>query len=187
MTPKELSEKYNRRDGYIINKLKKAGIFEYKLLHLSEEQWDEIIELYKQGKNEVIFNKYPNMTIGSLYSKMSKLNIKSGLKNYWSEDDIQIIKDNYYDYDIDELYNMIDKRHSKDAIETYAFRVFGYSKSRLWTKEEDEIIKLYSSLPMEELKKLLPNRTEKSIHAHAVKLGIKSKFYIDTYWTLIFL
>ena len=184
MTIKELSVKYNRSTGYLINTLKRNGLYEYKTLHLNDEQWDEIKVLYCQGKNDIIFEKYPTLTISSLQSKMSKLKVKSGLKNYWAEEDIKIIKDNYFDYNIDELYLMIEKRHSKDAIETYATKELGYSKNRLWTHEEDDIIiKNYSSMNKDELQKLLPNRTIQAIQDRSNKFGLVSKYNLETYWS----
>lgn len=182
MTSKDLSIKYNRSSGYIINKLKSAGIYNYVTLRLSDVQLNEIIELYKQGLNDVIFEKYPSLTLSSLYSRMSKLKIKSGLRNYWSKEDAQIIKDNYLKYDIDTVYKMIDGRHSKNAILDFAIREYGYSKSRFWTEEENKAIENYSNMSMDELHKLIPNRSEAAIHDHAVKNGIKSQFYLNTYW-----
>lgn len=183
MTPKELSIKYNRNDGYLIMKLKKLGIYKNTLLHLSKEQWDEVIELYKQGKNEEIYSRYPTLTKSSLQSKMSKLKIQSGLRNCWSQEDIQVIKDNYYNYDLDTLYKMIGERHSKDAIETYALKELKYSKGRIWTDEEYNILKNnYSKMTASELQELLPNRTIEAIRDQGIKYGLKSKYRECTYW-----
>lgn len=183
MSIKNLSIKYKRSDGYIINKLKKEGIFKYITNRLSNKDWSEVIELYKQGKNDEIFLKYPSLSISSLYSKMSKLKIKSGLRNYWSEEDKDFIKNNYFTYDTNVLCDMIDNRHTKDAIIDLAFHEFGYSKSRIWTQEEyDIIMDNYSKMTARELQTLLPNRSIQAIREMGIKNGLKSKYRDITYW-----
>ena len=183
MTPKELSIKYNRGSGYLINKLKAVGVYTYTTLHLTDKQWEEVIQLYIQGKNDEIFTKYPSLTISSLYSKMSKLKVKSGLRNYWSKEDSEIIRDNYFKYSTNDLFKMIGKRHTKDAIIDHAFSKYGYSKSRDWTQEEEDIlINNYSHMTARELQELLPNRTIEAIRDRGIKYGLKSKYRLETYW-----
>ena len=184
ITPKELSVKYNRSSGYLINKLKQSGIYKDVLLHLSEGQWDDICSLYANGDNNEIFKRYPSLSISSLQSKMSKLKIQSGIRNYWTETEVQLLKDNYYDYDLETLYQMLNKRHSKDAIETYALKELGFKKDRFWTAEEEEILtKNYSIMTAEELHKLLPRRSIEAIRDRGIKYGLNSKYRLNTYWS----
>lgn len=183
MTIKELSIKYNRSDGYLINKLKQLNVFIPKCFRY-EQYLDDICELYKSGNLNTIYEKYPDIKPSSLYSKMSKLGIKCGARNYWSEEDLNIVKENYMLYDIEIIYKMINKRHSIDAIQTLAFKKFGYTKNNKWTLNEEQIlINNYQNLDFDKLLELLPNRTKEAIICHAKKFNLISKFYLETYWS----
>lgn len=184
MTPKELSIKYApRTDTTIISVLRRHGVYIEQTVRLTDEQWDEIAELYRQGDLDGIFGLYPKLKKGSLQSKMSKMNI-SFPRNIWSKEDLEIVEKYYYKKDINEIYAMIDGRHSIDSINTKALREFGYRKNdKFWTIEEDELFKeKYSIIPLDDFCKLFPNRTRNAIITHGMKLGVKSKDYIDVYW-----
>lgn len=81
--------------------------------------------------------------------------------------------------DNEELYEMLNKRHSIGSIRCKAQRL-GYGLDPFWSKEENEIlIKNYSTEDFQIVCSLLPNRTEEAIKNHARVLGVKSKQYLN--------
>lgn len=184
LTPKELGNKYNRSDGYLINLLKKKGIYKDVNNHISKTEWDKIAILYAKGLNDDILKMYPSLPVTSLYSKMSEMNIRSGLRNHWSENDKNIVKDFYLNKGTDYIYELINHRHTKDSIESLALKEFGYYKGYYWTEEEDALFKeSYPSLPINDVLKLFPNRTLEALRNRAKVLGISSFYVLDTYWS----
>ena len=102
----------------------------------------------------------------------------------WTKDELDIVKNYYYDKPLEELYNMMNKRHSFDAIKTKALRKFGYSKDRTWTDEEINILKTYYSIEsVEQVCIRLPNRTRQAIIKQANNMCIKNLFILNTFWS----
>lgn len=184
MTPKDLSIKYNRSSGCIINKLKDKGIYKCKNVRFDKMDLPFIIEMYSNGNFEEIFKKYPNLSIRSLYVKMSELGIVSGRKTQWSKEETEFLRDNYFDLSVDELEKAFEYRHSKGSITSKAFKEFGYSTSRKWTDEDNNLLcELYSKMPLNDVCKYFPKRSKDAIAIHARSLGLEAFYVLDTYWT----
>lgn len=82
--------------------------------------------------------------------------------------------------DIEKLLN---NKFTYNAIVTKA-NVLGFVKVRKWSNEEvDILLNNYSSIPVEEVCKLLPNRKKDNIIAKAQKLGLKSYEYLRKHWS----
>lgn len=183
MPPYLLSQKYNRSSGFIINKLKDIGIYKCKNLRLSQVEIEWLIEKYTDGDFESIFLRYPNMSKQDLYVRMYKAGIKSGAKSYWFNEELDFLKEFYYDYTLSDLEKIFNYRHSQDAIQTKAFRLFGYSTSIKWTAEENDILKqYYSQIPLADVLKLLPNRSKNAIISHARLFNLYSYNNIEVHW-----
>ena len=185
MTPKELSKKYKRGDGYLVNLLKKNDVYKIVNNHISKDEWDKIAVLYENGLNNEIFKIHPELSLQALYSKMSKMNIRSGLRNYWSDEDIRVIKDFYKEKGLDYVYDAISHRHTKDAIETYALKELGiHNSEHFWTDKETALFQsIYSSLPIDAVLDMFPNRTLESLRNRAKLLDLPSFYTLDTYWS----
>lgn len=179
-----ISQKYNRSSPSIINKLKSIGIFKGVTHRYTDDEKIKIAELYKKGDWEAIEKLTGNTSHSSVLTLMSDLKNKGGNKNHWSKKDELIVKDFYLIKSLDEVYDMIEHRHSKDAIQTKALRKYGYRTGIFWTEEEDYLIKTkYPYMPMKDFIKLLPNRTENAIQIRAKLLKVKSYYSYNFMWT----
>lgn len=186
MTPKEMSEKYNRNSGTIIGKLKSLGVYKPKNHRYTEEEIEFIKNHYPKGELDVIFERFPFMTKAGLIKLCHKHNISADYYNNkkWTDGDLKVVEEYYYSKSLDEIYEMIDGRHSLSAIQTKALKYFGYSKDRTWTDEELDILKEYYPVEsVDDVCEKLPNRTRDAIIRQANNLGIQSYFYLNTYWS----
>lgn len=102
----------------------------------------------------------------------------------WCISDINILRNNYRKIKVSEIQKMLSKHYSIKAIRGKA-RVLGLAKSRLWTKEEEQLVlDNYENTPMSEMLKLLPNRTASSILGKARQFNLKGNFYINHVYSL---
>ena len=182
MKPIDLSKKYKRNSSSIINKLKSIGVYVNTNVRFSKDDEEFLREIYPTGNWELIFQRFKNASKYAIHQKASKLGIKAEYY-FWKESDLLFLKDHFFNYSLDELYDKFEGRYSKEAIRTKAFRKYGYSTDDDWTSEEDNIlINYYSIKNIDEIMDMIPNRTKNAIINHSTKLGLFSKFYIDTYW-----
>lgn len=182
--PKELADKYNRSSGCIINKLKSLGVYKNSNTRLTNDDINYIVEKYKDGDCESIFDMFPSLSKASLQTKMSNLGISFGGKNYWLYEEIEYLRDNYLWSSLEDLEIAFNYRHTQDAIASKAFRYFGYSTSKKWSDEDNELLKkLYPTIPLSDVCNYFPKRSKDSIAIHARLLGLKSYYVLDTYWT----
>lgn len=97
----------------------------------------------------------------------------------WNINDIDILRNNYRKIKITSIQKMLSRSYSIKAIRSRAVD-YGFSKSRIWTHEEEEIVKKnYDKLPISEIKKLLPNRTDASIMHKARSFNMLGYFFIN--------
>lgn len=186
MTPKQMSDKYTISAGTIISKLQSIGIYKNKNHRFTKDDLKYLQEHYPKDDIEDILKHFPNVSKQQILSYCSSHKIPSKYKicGEWSKHDLDIIEKYYYDKTVDEIYNMINQRHTKNAITTKALKFFGYSKDRSWTNEETNILKKYYSLEtVDELLKRLPRRTRESIISKAAILKLKSYIILSTNWT----
>lgn len=183
MSPKLLSEKYNRNSGTIINKLKNMGLYKPVNHRFTDDEIGFIREHYPKGEIDLILKSMPFLSKNRLVCLCSEHGISADYYG-WSDEDLKVIEKYYYSKTLDEIREMIDDHHTNDAIQTKALKYFGYSKDRSWTDDELSILKTY--YPVENVDDVcarLPNRTRGSIIRMANNIGIKNKFYTDTYWS----
>lgn len=143
----------------------------------TEEQLQDICKIYKDNGISKVQEKYPELTKNQVYRIAS--NRKERKENYfWSEQDVKILKENY-GKPLKEIQKMLTDTHTVRSIGTKAIKL-NLTQSREWTDKEIDIFKrYYSSVPYDEFKKLLPNRTYNSIVNMGRKLGIKSYNYLQ--------
>lgn len=99
---------------------------------------------------------------------------------FWSEDDTNILIDNYKKLSYKEMSenNIFSIYKTVDEISRRANYV-GITVSREWSSEEIDILKNnYSKISRDELLSILPNRTRASILSKARLYGLKSVFYL---------
>ena len=105
------------------------------------------------------------------------------LDQKWSDKDIKTLVDNYNKIKTKDIIPLLSKPYTDKAIRAEAGRQDLY-KSRLWSEEEIQIlIQLYSTVPMEQVMKALPNRTIASITGKTRVLGLKSWFYLHNIYS----
>lgn len=186
MTPKDLGLKYNRNPSSIINKLKSIGLYVCKNYKYTEDDIDFLKDHYASSDWDLIFSRFPhfNNSKQSLYTKMSKLNITTGKYHFWSDEELAILKENYYTKSLGDLEKIMNFQHNQESIRRKAFKYFGYSKDNSWTKEEYKIIQdYYSNISLDDICKMIPNRTRKSIITHASELNKMSYDTINFRWS----
>lgn len=186
MTPKEMSEKYDRNSGTIIGKLKSIGVYKNTKHRFTDDDIKTLSKYYPKGDFDSIFKEIPDTTMSSIIGTCNRLGISADYYNEkkWTNEDLAVVEKCYYSNTLDEIREMICDRHSNDAIQTKALKYFGYSKDRSWTDEELDI--LYRYYPIESVDEVclrLSKRTRQAIVRQANNLNIQSKFYLDTYWS----
>lgn len=170
-TVKYISEKYNRAMSTTINKLTDAGVYKKRNLNLTDEDMEFIKDKYSDGNLKAIFEAYPKLTKSNLLHLMCKNKVKSNFK--WSQDEIDLLINNYGKISIQKLCEMLPNRNY-NSIRTKADKL-GLGKPRFWNDEEERILyDNYSSMRIDDICKLLPNRTRNAIILHAEKIGLRN-------------
>ena len=176
MKPFELGKKYERNPATIIGKLQSMGVYENSNYRFTNEDIEFLKIHYPLGNWDKIFERFPNISKQSIYTKMSKLNITADdfyEEKTWTEKELNILKENYKYGNIDYLCQLLPNRGYK-AITTKARRI-GLKTRELWTTEEQEILKSnYHYMSIDDIMKLLPNRSRNSIISQAKSLNLVS-------------
>lgn len=163
---------------------------------------DEDIEFlkiyYPIGDWDNIFERFPNLSKQAIFSKMSKLKVsynksfnnKESLKNKkqkWTEEEIEIIKDNYSIYDIEYVQSLLPNR-SKNAIVLMANKlgVLSFNKTNsVWTKEEEQYIRDNWELEPDKIMAIKLNRAQRSVQWKRLELELyRRDMNSNTYTTL---
>lgn len=186
MTPKEMSIKYNRNSGTIIGKLQDLGIYKNTKYRFTKEDIDFLKEYYPLGDFDTILKRFPNATKQSIHSVCSKHKISADYYNdkKWTNKELDILAKYYYEKPLNELVDMMNNKHTADAIQTKALKYFGFSKDKTWTNDEINILNTYYSIEsVDDVCKRLPNRTREAIIKQANNFKIISCFALKTYWS----
>ena len=149
---------------------------------LSDNEMDEICQLYLKNKFDDIYKKYPFLDKNRVYHIASFKGIRKD-SYFWTDSEVDFIKKYYNELPLNDLYLYMNKRHSKKAITKKAMTL-NLTKSQEWTENELNILKEnYSYVTKEQMIQLLPSRTEASIALKAQQLGIKSYTYLSEKYT----
>lgn len=181
MNAEQLSQKYNRNSCVIINSLTKIGIYKKVRNYWSKNEIDILKKYYSIIPTEEILPLLPKRDINAIFTKASELKLPH--YNTWTKNEIEILKKYYGKLNVSEIEEMLDKKHSISSIKTKAQRI-GLTKSIRWDEEDEKIvIENYPKLPIENISEMLPNKSKMSIIGIARKHNLKSKFYLDTYYS----
>lgn len=152
----------------------------------TKEDIDFLKIYYPIGDWDRIFERFPDVSKQSIFSKMSKLKIPYNNKvfkdneNYknkkkkWTEEEVEIIKNNYSNYDIDYVQSLLPNR-SKNAIILMANKigVLSYNKTNaIWTAEEEKYIIDNWELEPDKVMAIKLNRTFRSVKWRREELGL---------------
>ena len=101
----------------------------------------------------------------------------------WSHEDIDKLKKYYGKVSKEEIVKIISDKWDYDAIRRKA-QWLGLTKSKRWSNEEIKILRdMYSSRPMCQVLKALPNRTFPSIQGQARKNNLISYFSLSKFYS----
>lgn len=146
------------------------------------ENWNKIIKekicgAVRKNRNDIYIKaKELGIKINELLSNNSKT-------KRWSQEEIDILKNNYLICDIKQLEKLLNRGGC--AIIQKADQL-GFKKEFKWTDEEINIlIKKFPTCVEKEFKSILPNRTYSSIKSKAklLKIGKKEKVNKEFVWT----
>lgn len=183
--PHELQEKYGRDSTSIITKLKSLGLYQYSTHHYTDEEIEFLKIYYPIGDWESIKQFLPNVFMNSIYHKMSELGISQD-SAFWTPDDERILIDNYNESlygNIESIVELFNGKYSYKAIISKA-RKLGLKTRSVWSDEENQIIKdNYSTMMIDDLMNLLPNRSRAMIIAKGSEFGLVNKLKLDSQFT----
>lgn len=174
MNPKDLGIKYERNSATIIGKLVKLGIYVNSNHHFTKEDIDFLKIYYPIGDWDNIFSKFKKLSKQQIVKKMSSLNIKME-SFYWTDKDIQLLKDNYITCgSVSDLIEILNNKFTYKAITTKAKKM-GLRTREFWSDMEVKILKTdYPIKTLDEMEILLPKRNRKTIIAKAAELNIRN-------------
>lgn len=147
----------------------------------TKEELDNIINDYANGNGLKPFElgKKYDREPSTIRNKLKDLGIYKDVFYRFTNDDIVFLKEYYPTGDWDLLLNHFPKT-TKQSIMTKASKLgIKMLNESAWSNEEENIIKSHYSTDIELTKKLLPNRSYKSITTKAKRLGV----YRREFWT----
>lgn len=179
----KLSEKYERKPEVILAKLRSIDVYKNKTIRWNNEELEILKNNYPTADWGVLLNLLCRHNKEDIITKASKLGIKRE-QYFWSDDDINILKESYSKgLSLKDVEKLLNNKFNQQSIATKANKL-GIAKIKKWTNEETDIMKnYYSSMPLDEICKLLPNRKRDNIIAKAKNLGIKSYEYLQKHWS----
>jgi len=139
---------------------------------------DNIIKQYYASKTpgEIQEMLEDEHSINAIYHRGSKFNLKrSERSDSWSEDDRDILRNNWNDKTVSEVKEMLDGEHSEVSIYSQV-SLMGLSEGT-WSEHDTEVVKeYYVDTPTNEIQdKLDSERTKTAIGVQAAKLGIRKR------------
>lgn len=179
--PFELAEKYKRKSGTIIGKLKSIGIYNDSTYHFTKDDIEFLKEYYPIGDWTSIYQRFPNITKQSIHGKMNSLNIHQQ-RYYWTKEDEKILQDKYSEMygHVKEFVDLFDGKYTYGAITSKA-RKMGLRTRELWSEKELKILKSkYEQCTLNEIMVYLPNRSRTTIITKARSLGLSNRLILET-------
>ncbi len=181
----DIAKDYNVCVDTIVHYLRKNGIQDRRKYYgkYSKEEVEKIMELYINDDFEQIFKLYPEITKSSIYFMAGKFGYKK-TSHFWNDEDIEWLKTNYGKISIDLLVSHYNGKYTANAIHNKAGKL-GLWKSKHWTEDEEKIlIENYPIKTIDEISKLLPNRSRNGIMGKAKSMGLKNFAYLSQKYSL---
>lgn len=174
----DIAHDYNVGEETIRSNLKKYGVASRRKYYAryTQEECDDILNMYVQDKWDDLFSKYPALTRQKVYSMASKFRKKKE-SYFWTDEETEWLINNYNSATSQEIEAHYYPRHNLRAVQAKAQKM-GLVQTHFWTPEEDNILKMYYTIkPLDEIYKLLPGRSYNSIVCRGQKLGVVSLRY----------
>lgn len=172
MSCSDIAKKYGYTDGasiyYVLNKYN-IELNRYDLW--TNEQQQILKEYYPTSEWEILLDKLKPFDKDGIIHKASDLNIKRLVNSEWSNNEVNILNNNYGKISSKKLQELLPYR-SVEAINTKACKL-GLESRIKWSDED--ILKLMIEYPIKTNKELsiMFGRTMSAIMGEAIKLGLK--------------
>lgn len=172
----DIGKKHNLKTSRIIYWLRKYNHFTPKTNYWTDAEIDFLKSNYSSMSWEYLTSGLSARSKQNILSKASELNLSREsirFSSYTKYEDEIIIK-NYEELGAEYISNNLLPHRTKDSIATRANRL-GIKTRKKWTDEEKEILKRnYEVSSVDDVMKLLPNRSRSSIISHAIELNLRS-------------
>ena len=182
-TQDEVCRRYSVSEDIVRRHLKQWGIKKQTFNNrYSEDDKDQICNLYQKGDWKSIFRLYPEIKKHQVYRLACDRKIS--IQGYhWNQEDIDFLKRNFNSMSYVEIQKHLTEKRTIQSISTKAIKL-GLTQSKDWSNEELDILKkYYSVLPIGEVEKLLPKRTHNAILIKAGVLNIRSYYCLNEKYT----
>lgn len=175
MSINKMKDELHISSTILSRELKAAGIEVIKNRPgYTKEDIEFLREYYPVGDWDKIFERFKGYKKDTIIHIASKYKIRSD--TFWSEEDIQIIKDNMYKLSWRKIKPLLNSKRSCQSIQTFAFKRLGYVSNCEWTEKDIEFLRNnYDKMTIDGLCIALPNHPRSSIYSQAFKLGLKTK------------
>ncbi|MED3792323.1 hypothetical protein P4571_07700 [Niallia alba] len=171
---KDIGNKYGVDEGRIISLMKRMGI-SGRNKKWSKRQIEILRDIYPTQSWDFILEKLSPFTKDDILHKASSLKIEKSNFGF-NEKQVKFLVDNYSNYTIKELANLLGKTESSVAAK--AGRL-GLLKKEKWSNEEIVIMrKYYENSSSAKMCELLPKRHSNSIIDMSSKLGLYKKYNV---------
>lgn len=177
----ELKMGYNN----VKNILQKSGLIDFEDTYrgYTYDECMNIGDLYVNNKWDEIDRLYPDISRDKIYNICSHFGITKDTY-FWSEEDINLLIDNYGQLTSNELSVLMNSKHSPGSIRTKALKL-NLGSNPFWSEVEDDVlINNYSSMSIDQIMKLIPTRSYDAIIKRANHLGLTSYRTINEKYTL---
>jgi hypothetical protein len=150
----------------------KVSTFEQNKWTVEEDEF--LKRNYRKIGMQKLYKSLPNHTKSSIRSRAHKkgLTRKHMPSRKWTEDDIQILKDNYETMSVNELSELLNRTLNSIRVKLYKLRLkFATprkTENHIYTDPEIEIIKkYYGRISVDGLAEMIPNHSKDSIRMAA--------------------
>lgn len=176
MRPKDLGIKYDRNSGTIIKKLQSLGIYKKVINNWTDDELSYLKEYYPKTDAHTLKKYLIRHSEKAIIGKAVALHLhKEDLP--WNEDEVEILKSNYYWGNILNIVELLNNKYTYRAIQVKANSIGLLTKS-FWSENEDNLLyEKYETSTKLELINLFPERTYHAIITRANSLGLKKENY----------
>lgn len=152
----------------------------------TNEETKKLIEVYPYNSMKDLLKIFPNKNKSQIKSKATYLKLKKveghvpSYDKAWEDEELKILREFYPKSFIEDLCKMLPNKTKEQIRSRVAYEGLTKNEEILketinkWNDDEKKILKLYYEVtPMEELIKMLPNKTERQILTKARHMKLK--------------
>lgn len=164
-----------------LNELIQYGHYE----HWTKKEMDIILHNYPNSTNKYIQTLLPDRTSQSILNQANRMGVFKNTIIAWDSLDVEILKNLYnrQTKDVNKIYILLNKKYTKEEIKRKIKELFPKIKSDLpikkeslykhWSESEVSLLKANEGKHIDEISKLIPNRSTKAVISKLDKMGIK--------------